>query len=41
MSMPLYPWGKSFFYPLDRVVPRAGMDDVEKRKFMTLAGIKL
>jgi hypothetical protein len=38
---PLYPWGKS---PGNQwiggwVGPRAGLDDVEKRKFLTLPGI--
>jgi hypothetical protein len=31
--LPLYPWGKSLRYPLDRVGPRASLDTVEKRKF--------
>jgi hypothetical protein len=35
-SLPLYPRGKSPWYPLDKawVVPRAGLDDVEKVKRM-------
>jgi hypothetical protein len=35
---PLYPLGKIVRYPFDRrwVDPRAGLDDVEKRKFLNL-----
>jgi hypothetical protein len=41
--LPLYSRGKSSRYPLDRRLsgPRAGMDDVEKRKFLTLPGHEL
>jgi hypothetical protein len=39
----LYPRGKSPRYPLYRRLdsPRAGLDDVEKRKFLTLSGLEL
>jgi hypothetical protein len=38
MPWPLYPKRKSPEYPLDR---RLGLDDVEKRKFLTLVGLEL
>jgi hypothetical protein len=39
----LYPQGKSPRYPFNRrlVDPRTGLDDVEKRKFLTLPGLEL
>jgi hypothetical protein len=39
---PLYPQGKSPRYPLLRRLdgPRAGLNDVEKRKFLALRGLK-
>jgi hypothetical protein len=42
--MPLkLPQGTSPWYPLDRKLgdPRAGLDDMEKLKFLTLSGLKL
>jgi hypothetical protein len=41
--LPLFPRGKSPRYPLERiwVDPRAGLDDGEKRKFLTLPGLEL
>jgi hypothetical protein len=43
MPRPLYPWGKSPWYPLDRRLggPQSHLDDVEKRKFFTLPGLEL
>jgi hypothetical protein len=40
---PLYHRGKSPRYPLDRswAGPKGGLDDVEKRKFLTLPGLEL
>jgi hypothetical protein len=40
---PLYTQGKSPRYPLGRRLmgPRTGLDDVEKRKFLTLPGLEL
>jgi hypothetical protein len=41
---PLYPWGKSPWYPHwigGWADPRAGLDDVEKRKLLTLSGLEL
>jgi hypothetical protein len=42
-AWPLYPRGKSARYPLDMrlVNPWIGLDDVEKRKFLTIPGIEL
>jgi hypothetical protein len=39
----LYPRGKSPLVPSDRRLggPRAGLDDVEKRKFLTVPGLEL
>jgi hypothetical protein len=39
----LYPRGKSPWYPLERRLggPRAGLDNLEKRKFFTLTGLEL
>jgi hypothetical protein len=39
----LYPRRKSLQYALERMVfgPRAGLEDVEKRKFLTLPGLEL
>jgi hypothetical protein len=35
-------WGRSPLYPLDRFCgPRIGLNDVEKRKFLTLLGLEL
>jgi hypothetical protein len=41
MPLPRYPWGKRPEYPLDRRLggPRAGVDDMEKLKFLTLLGL--
>jgi hypothetical protein len=41
--LPLYPRGKRPRYPLDRSLggPRASLDDLEKRKFLTLPGFEL
>jgi hypothetical protein len=41
--LPLYPRGKSPRYPLDRRLwgPRAGMNDAENIKFLTLPGLEL
>jgi hypothetical protein len=41
--LPLYPQGKSPRYPFDRRLggPRAGLDDVEKRKFLTPPGLEI
>jgi hypothetical protein len=40
---PLYPLGENPRYSLDRglVDPRANLDDVEKRKFLTLPELEL
>jgi hypothetical protein len=40
---PLYPWGKNSKYLLDRrlVGPKASLDNVENRKFLTLPGLEL
>jgi hypothetical protein len=42
-SRPLYPWGNSPQYPFDRRLGghRAGLDNVEKRKFLTLPQLEL
>jgi hypothetical protein len=39
-TQPLYPRGKSPRFPLDRKLS-AGLNDVEKRKFLTLPGLEL
>jgi hypothetical protein len=43
MPRPLYPRGKSPRYPLDRRLggPHSGLDDLEKRIFLTLSGLEL
>jgi hypothetical protein len=43
MPQPLYPPGKEPPYPLDNRLggPLASLDDVHKRKFLTLPGLKL
>jgi hypothetical protein len=39
---PLYPRGNSSRYPLDRRLdPRTGLNDMEKRNFLTLPGLEL
>jgi hypothetical protein len=40
---PFNPLGKSFRYPVDRRLggPQSGLDEVEKRKFLTLLGLEL
>jgi hypothetical protein len=42
--LPLYPRGKNPHYLLDRrtyMFPRASLDEVEKRQFLTLVGLEL
>jgi hypothetical protein len=43
MTWPLYPWGKSTgtHWIGDWVGPRAELDDVEERIFLTLLGFEL
>jgi hypothetical protein len=43
MPQVLYPQGKSPWYPLDRRLgePTAGLDNVEKKKFLSLSGLDL
>jgi hypothetical protein len=41
MPRPLYSWGNGPPYPLDRRDPRAGLDYMEKRKFLSPPGHEL